>query len=314
MLLGTAVVTGADAQEWPTARPIKFVVSQPAGSAPDTICRILTDQLSPALGQSIFVENKPGAGNIVGAQAAARAEPDGYTFFFATAAALATNPYTTRNLPYDPLKDFVTVGKIAENPFFILANAKVKANSLAEVVALDKADPGKLSIATEGPRNFSGILASWINRRAGTKLAEIPYNTIGQGIQDAIADRVQIISLPIISAVPFLKTGELKALAVSSSSPTPGFDNVPPISATVPGVELIGWFVLSAPAGTPPAAISRMNRELDKVLADPKIKQRFTDLGFVTQGAGTPEEAQAYVRSQFDVWGRVAKDIGLEPQ
>ena len=184
-------VSVSQAQEWPSARPIKFIVSQAAGSTPDIICRILADQLSPLLGQAIVIENRPGGGNVIGAQAAARSDADGYTFFFATAAALVTNPYTMKNLPYDPTNDFVPVGMIAKGPFFILVNSQVKANSLKDVFALDKAEPGKLSIATEGARNFTGILASWLKRNAGASLTEVPYNTITQGIQDTIAGRVQ---------------------------------------------------------------------------------------------------------------------------
>jgi tripartite-type tricarboxylate transporter receptor subunit TctC len=146
------------AQTWPD-HPIRFIVSQAAGGTPDILCRIVTERVGRALGQQIVVENRPGGGNVIGAQAAARAAPDGYTFFWATAAALVTNPYTFKSLPYDPVRDFVPVGKIADGVFLVLANPAVPAKSLAELVAYAKAEPGKLAFATDGPKNFSGLIA-----------------------------------------------------------------------------------------------------------------------------------------------------------
>ncbi|HEY6863088.1 MAG TPA: tripartite tricarboxylate transporter substrate-binding protein, partial [Burkholderiales bacterium] len=139
-----AAVEVAHAQSWPT-RPVKVIVSQAAGGAPDTICRLVTDRLGNALGQQFVVDNRPGSGNIIGAQAAARSAPDGYTLFFATAAALVTNPYTFKSLPYDPVKDFAPVAMVAKGPFFVLAHPSVPAKTLSELVAYDKANPGKLA-------------------------------------------------------------------------------------------------------------------------------------------------------------------------
>src|SRR5271169_587205 len=158
MLLSLAPAT---AQNWPT-RPIKIIVSQAAGGAPDIICRLISERLSTLLGQQVVVEDRPGGANVVGTLAAARASADGYTLFFATAAALVSNPHTFKTLPYDPLKDFVAVSMVAKNPFLILANPGVPANTLPEIVAYDKKNPGKLTFATDGKRNFSGILATWI--------------------------------------------------------------------------------------------------------------------------------------------------------
>lgn len=303
----------ATAQEWPT-KPVRFIVSQAAGSTPDIICRILTDRLSQALGQSFVVENRPGGANIVGAQTAARAAPDGYTFFFTTAAPLVSNPYTFKSLPYDPAQDFVPVGMVAKNPFFILAHPSVKASTLTQLIALEKSDPGKLAYATDGPRNFSGILAAWINKLAGIGILQIPYATMPQGIQDAIAGRVQLVILAPASAESFMNRGSLRALAVSSAKRVPGYENVPAISETLPGIELTGWFAIVAPKGTPAGVIEKLNGELDRILKDPPVKEKLAGLGFYTEGAGTPEQTRDYVRSQLETWGRVVRDIGLEPE
>jgi tripartite-type tricarboxylate transporter receptor subunit TctC len=314
-LLATAlaVSSAADAQNWPT-KPVRFIVSQAAGGTPDIICRILTERLSQAFGQQFVVENRPGGANIVGAQTAAHATPDGYTFFFATAAALVSNPYTFKSLPYDPKADFVPVGMVANNPFFMLAHPSVKAATLTELVALEKADPGKLTYATDGPRNFSGILAAWINKLAGINILQVPYATMPQGIQDAIAGRVQLVILAPASAAPFIARGDLRALAVSSAKRVPGYPKVPSITETLPGIELTGWFAIVGPKGTPSDVVVKLNGALNRILKDPEVAQKLAGLGFYTEGADTPEGTRAYIRSQLETWGKVTRDIGLEPE
>lgn len=306
-------MSDALAQAWPS-RPVKIIVSQAAGSTPDIMARLLAEKLSAGLGQQFFIENRPGGANIVGAQAAAKSAPDGYTIFFATAAALASNPHTFKSLPYDPLRDFEPVSMIAKGPFFVLANPGLKFSSLKEVFAADKAQPGKLSIATEGSRNFTGILAGWLNKKAGANLLEVPYTTITNGIQDAVAGRVQLISLPITSAAPFIANGDLKPLAVSSLKPMPKFESIPPIAEALPGVELVGWFVFVVPTGTPAGIVARMNQEMKKMLDDPEMRNRLVELGFFTDGAETVAATGRFIKDQYEVWKQVVRDIGLQPQ
>jgi tripartite-type tricarboxylate transporter receptor subunit TctC len=313
LLCAVVTLAGAQAQEWPT-RPVKIIVSQAAGSTPDIICRILADRLSAAFGQQFFVENRPGAANAIGAQAAARSAPDGYTFFFATAAALASNPHTFKSLPYDPVKDFIAVSMIAKGPFMILAHPQVNANSLKELFAAAKAAPGTISVVTEGSRNFTGILAAWLNKKAGVQIVEVPYTTITSGIQDVLAGRVQLIALPIPSAAPLIADGKLKPLAVSSLKPMPKFESVPPIADTLPGVELVGWFAFVAPANTPGAIIDRMNQEMSKILNDPVIRARLAELGVYTEGSGSVQDTAQFLKTQYDAWKQVTGEIGLEPQ
>jgi tripartite-type tricarboxylate transporter receptor subunit TctC len=301
------------AQEWP-ARPIKFIVSQAAGGTPDIICRLITEKLSRVLGQQVVVENRPGGGNVIGAQAAARSAPDGYTFFFATAAALVTNPYTFKSLPYDPARDFAPVAMVASNPFFLLAHPSLAAKTLPELIALDKREPGKLAAATDGQRNFSGMLTAWLNKRAGTNIVQVPYATMPQGAQDAIAGRVQLVVLAVPSSAPLMEQGQLRGLAVSSAKRLPGFENVPAIAETLPGFDFIGWFAVVAPAGTPADVIARMNREIDAALKDAEIAKRLRDVGMYTEGAGTPETTAAYIRAQLDTWGQIVHEIGLQPE
>lgn len=303
----------ASAQSWPD-RPIKIIVSQAAGGTPDLICRIISDKLSNLLGQRVFVENRPGGANVVGATSAAHAAADGYTLFFATAAALVSNPHTFKTLPYDPVKDFTAVSMVAKNPFLILVNPAVPANNLPELIAYDKANPGKLTFATDGPRNFSGILATWLNKVSGADILQVPYATMPQGVQDTLAGRTQLTILSPPSAAPHIASGALKPLAISWTKRLPQYAQVPSISEAYPGVELTGWFVIAAPAGTPADVITRLNQEMDKVLKTPDMVKRLADVGFFTDGAETPEATRAFVKAQYDLWSKVVREIGLQPE
>lgn len=313
-LLATLLVAStAHAADWPT-RPIRFIVSSAAGGAPDILCRILTDRLSQQLGQPVIVENRVGGANTIGAQAAARSAPDGYTFFFASAAALVSNPYTFKSLPYDPMKDFVSVAMVAEGPFVFLAHPSVKASSIGELIALDKADPGKLIIATDGKRSFAGMLTAWFSKLAGLSLMEVPYPAMPRAAQDAVAGRVQLIVLALPIATTFITSGQLRPLAVSSAQRAKGYESIPSVSETVKGLDFSGWFALVAPTGTPADIVQRMNREMDRVLTDAELVGRFQTLGFYTHGADTPEATAAYIKRQFETWATIVKDIGIEPE
>src|SRR5437879_4194803 len=303
----------AQAQAWP-ARPIKVIVSFPAGSAPDIVCRFVTERLARAVGQQLIVDNRPGSGNILAGQAAARSAPDGYNFFCATAATLVSNPHTFKTLPYDPAKDFVPVAMIAKGPFFVLVHPGVPAKTLAELAAYDKANPGKLSFATDGLRNFTGMMAAWLNKIAGTNILTVPYATMPLGIQDTLAGRTQLVILAVPAAAPRIRSGELRPLAASFARRVPGYEDVPAISETFPGFELVGWFLVVAPTGTPNEIVLRVNREMDRILKDPETVQRLRGLGFFTEGAETPESVAEAIRADTAKWGRIVREIGIQPE
>lgn len=313
LALALLLLTEAHAQTWPT-RPVRMIVSFPAGSAPDIICRFVSDPLSRAIGQQIVVDNRPGSGNILAAQAAARSAPDGYTFFCATAATLVSNPHTFKSLPYDPVKDFVPVAMIGRNPFFVLAHPSVPAKTLAELAAYDKANPGKLAWATDGLRNFTGMMAAWLNKVAGMSILTVPYATMPQGIQDTIAGRAQLVILAVPAAAPRIRSGELRPLAGSFAKRIPGYESVPAIAETYPGFELVGWFLIVAPAGTPVEIVQRVNREMDKILKEPETAKRLAGLGFFTEGAETPEAVAGFIRADTVKWGGIVKEIGIQPE
>jgi tripartite-type tricarboxylate transporter receptor subunit TctC len=307
------VGTPALAQTWPD-RPVRFITSQAAGNATDIIARITADQLASRIGQPVVVENRPGGGNVIGTQAAARAAPDGHTFFLATAAALVTDPYTFKALPYDPIKDFVPVAKVAEVSFMIMANPKVPAKNLAELIALARSQPGKLTIATDGARRFSGMVVSWLNKLAGIETLQVPYTAQRQGVQDAVAGTVDLIILAVPVARGLAANNQLRPIATTSLQRLPDHPDVPAIAETFADFDFTGWMLLAAPSGTPDAVLTRVNRETDAIFKNPETLKKLREMGFSTSGAGTLKEAQDYVSGQHKAWGRVVREIGVQPE
>lgn len=313
--LGALIAFGpAAAADWPQ-KPVTVIVPQAAGNSPDVLCRIITDKLSRALGQQFVVENRPGAANVVGMQSAARAANDGYTFVFATSAALVTNPYTIKNLSYDPVKDFVPVAMVAKSHHILLVNPDVKANNLAELIALEKAQPGSLSIAVDGPRNISGLIAQAINKQAGTKMVLVPYNTISSAVQDSISGRTPVTIQSASVVEPFIKDGSLRAIAVAGSERIGTLPDVTAIAETLKSVELQGWFMVMAPAGTPSDILDAMSKAIATALAEPDVKERAPTLGFeLAKGEPvSPSGAKAFLDAQLAYTGTVIKSLGIEP-
>jgi tripartite-type tricarboxylate transporter receptor subunit TctC len=310
-LLGISSQAGA--QDWP-ARPVKFILSQPPGTSPDIAARFIADRLSRQLAQQVVVENRPGGQNVIGAQAAAKAAPDGYTYFFATTAAIVTNPLTFKSLPYDPAKDFAAVAMIAKSPMVIAVNPAVPAKTIAELVALDKSQPGRLAAANEGAKTFSGLMSQMLNKTAGIQLLQVPYTGVAPAIQDTIAGRTQVVLVSSAALLPFIKRGELRPLAVTAGKRVRGLEEVPTLSESYAGFEYVGWFALLAPTGTPAAIVQRANRELDLVLTDPDIAKRLYDLGMVNEGAGTPDSLNEFLRAERQRWAKLVKEVGLQPE
>jgi tripartite-type tricarboxylate transporter receptor subunit TctC len=308
-----AAMAAAQAQSWPD-RPIKFISSQAAGGGTDVIGRLMGDRLSARVGQPIVFENRPGGGNVIGTQAAARSAPDGYTFFFASAAALVTDPHTFKSLPYDPMKDFVVISRIAQISFMILAHPDVPAKNLPELIAYAKANPDKLAVATDGARRFSGMIAAWLNKLAGTQISYVPYTQMTQGLQDAITGRVQLVIVAMPTAKPHIATGKLKALAVTSRERLPEFPDVQAVAETFPGFDFPGWWVLAAPTGVPNDVVARVNKEMSVILNDAEVVGRMNGMGFASTRGGTLNEVNDHIQAQYKAWGTLVKEIGLQPE
>jgi tripartite-type tricarboxylate transporter receptor subunit TctC len=304
----------AGAQTWP-AKPVRMIAAVGPGLATDIVCRFLSDRLSRALGQSFVVENLPGAAGNIGASAAARAAPDGYTFFFATGGPLVNNLYTFKSLPYDPVRDFTPVAPVTEGGGFIISvNNELPAKTLSELLALARAQPGKMAYGVDSSSGLAAIVARLVNRRAGTQMLEVPYKSTSQLVQDTVAGRTQVAvtSLPVVQ--PFAKAGKLRMLAGSGARRTPGAEEVPPIAETIPDIDIGGFFVVVAPVATPAPIAQRLNREIDTVLGDPQAVSYLASIGQSVSKRGPPEAVGEFLRQQRILWAVIYKDLGIEPQ
>ena len=303
----------ARAQAWPD-KPIKFVLSQPPGSGPDNVARILGERLARSLGQPIVIENKPGGQNVIGAQMAARSLADGYTFYFATTAALVTNSYLFKTLPYDPQKDFTPVAFVGKSPFAILVKAESPMVSIQDLIARSKAVPGTVSLANEGPRAFGGMIARSFNARSQAQANLVAYASVGVSVQDVIGGHSDAVVADLASTAQLVRQGRLRLLAVTTAKRIPGWEQVPALAEILPGFEMVGWFGLMAPAGTPPAVVARVNAEVGKILADKEVADRILAIGPIAETGVTPEQFAAFLRDENQRWGMVAKEIGLLPE
>jgi tripartite-type tricarboxylate transporter receptor subunit TctC len=313
--IALAAATSAQAQSWPQ-RPVALVVPQAAGNSPDILARVIADKLSRSLGQQVYVENRTGAANIVGTQAVARATPDGYTFLFATSASLSTNPHTFKKLPYDPLKDLAPVALVARSHHVLLVDPKLPISSLAELIAHEKARPGTTSLAVDSERNISGLIGQTINRRAGIGMVLVPYASAANSIQDTIAGRVQATIQSASVAEPFIKEGTLRPIAVAGTRRLKSLPNVPAIAESLPSADIGGWFMVMAPAGTPPDIIQALSLKIAEAQQQPDVRERAPTLGFdVDVGPlATPAGAAAFLGKEIATMGALIKEFGIEPQ
>lgn len=311
---GTALASAsaASAQSWPQ-RPVTMIVSQAAGASPDVMARLVADRLARRIGQGVVIENKPGGANVIGATAAARAAPDGYTFFFATSAAMAVNPFLIQKMTYDPVKDFDPVTLVTRSHQVLVVHPDVPVKTLADLVAFDKKAPGKLSIAVDSPRNLAGVTAQALNRRAGVQFVSVPYPNINAGLQDTIAGRTElgIFSMSIVETL--IRDGKLRAIALASSKRSEMMPELPSIGESIPGFDFSGWFMLMAPTGTPRAIIERMNAEVREAVKDEKVREMAPKLGFDIE-TGSPEDAARFLKGQLETWGRITNELGLKPE
>ena len=311
-VISLAGTTGVWAQSsaWPD-KPIKFVLSQPPGSGPDNVARLLGERLAKSLGQSIVIDNKPGGQNVIGAQAAARSAADGYTFYFATTAALITNALLFKQLAYDPQKDFVPVAFIARSPFAILVDANSPIQTLDELIAKSKASGGQFSIGNEGPRTFSGMIARLFNARAKTAANLVPYANVGVGSQNLMGGHVDAMVADLASTAQLAKQGKLRVVATTSAKRVPGWENVPALSEKLGNFDVVGWFAIVAPTGTPSNVINKLNQEVNASLSDKELATRIANIGPLADPSMSVEDVRKFLVTEFTRWSEVTKEIGV---
>jgi tripartite-type tricarboxylate transporter receptor subunit TctC len=313
VLLACAADT-AHAQTWPN-RPIKLIVPTGPGAATDVMARLLADGISRGLGQAVVVENQAGASGIVAHQSAARAPADGYTFLFTNTSGMAINLISFKQLPYDPLRDFTPVASVcSQGPQMVSVNASVAAKSVPELLAYTKENRGKLSMAFDVTSGAAGVAARLFNKRADAGLIEVPYRSAAQMAQDVASGVNPVLMSSIAAANAVIQSGKVRPLAVTSAQRFVGLPDLPALNETVPGVNVDGWFGVVAPAGTPPDAVLKVNREIGEFLKDPAIQQRLITFGLATNGAGTPEGTAQLIRDMQEHWRALARELDIQPQ
>src|SRR6185369_4951121 len=310
-LLLLLATTLAQAQPYPT-KPVKIIVPFTPGSATDILARLVGDQLSRALGQPFVVENKPGAGGIVGTQSAKDAAPDGYTLIAAGSGPFGINPGVYKSLPYDPVRDFEPIGNIALTPQAIVVGAQSPYKSVRELVAAAKAKPGELSFASLGNGSTSHLTMEAFQQAAGIKLNHIPFKGSSDAQSQIIGGNVVMMSDTVPGLLTQVKGGKLRALGVAIPQRSPFMPDVPTLAEQgYPGFESVGWIGLAAPAKTPVAILDKLNAEVRRMLASPEVKEKLNQLAFNPVGDSRAEFA-AFIKAEIAKWSRVAKESGAK--
>ncbi len=314
LTLATTLATPALAQSgaYPN-KPVRVVVTFPPGGSADAVVRMLVPRLNEKLGQQVVVDNRPGAGGNIGLTVVAKAQPgDGYTLGVGAAGALAANSSLYAQMPFDPVKDLKPVTMLAAIPFVIIGHPSVAAKTQRELLALAKAQPGKLSIAHGGNGTAMHLSSALFAQMADVKLVEVPYRGSGPAALDVLSGQVPLGVVDLPSALQHIKAGKLTAFAVTSPQRLPMLPDVPTVSeAGLSGYDSTGWFGVVAPAGTPPEVVARLNAEITAALNDEATKTAMRNLG-VEPAPSTPEAFEAYIRSETQKWSRVIKAASIK--
>ena len=311
LLLGIVLSWGVGAQTYPD-RPVRLIVGFPPGGSSDTVARVVAQSLSPLLGQPVVVENKPGAGGVIGSDLVAKAAPDGYTLLLATAGH-STAAAMMAKLPFDAVRDFAWITTVTTYPFVIATAADSPIKSLPDMIARAKAAPGKLSYSSAGVGTSHHLLGEWLSAEAGIEMLHVPFKGGTSPLTEVVAGRVDVMFETMTLVLPHIKSGKLRALAVTSPEPKDYLPEVPPVAKTVPGVVFQSWLGIAAPAGTPPAIVERLNRELRRVLDEQEVQKRLSALGGGSAPI-SPDLMRAQVQTEVERWKKLVESRRIEKQ
>jgi tripartite-type tricarboxylate transporter receptor subunit TctC len=311
--IGAVVMTAeAQAQAWPN-RPVRIVVPSPPAGGTDIVARVMAEHFSKAFKQQFFVENRPGAGNMIGIESVARAANDGYTFLM-TASTLSLNSVLYKKVAYDPIKDFAPITLAAKAPNVLIVNPNVPAKTLPEFIALAKKQPGKLTYGTPGIGTSPHMCMELFKSLAGVDLQHIPYRGTVPALTDVMSGQISGMFSTMLSAKPQIEAGKVRAFGVSTATRSASMPDIPSIAeAGVPGYEAVQWYGFLAPAGTPAAIISQIHAESMKALNSAEMKEKLAHDG-AEPSPTSPEEFAALIRNEIEKWRKVAKVAGIEPQ
>jgi tripartite-type tricarboxylate transporter receptor subunit TctC len=312
LLVGLAIagLSHAQAPAWPS-KPVRIVVTFPPGGAPDTLARVLADKWGQTLGQSFTVDNKPGAGGNIGADFVAKSPPDGTTLVVGTVGTHAINAALYDKMPYNNIRDFTPITFLASTPNLLVVNNTVPAKNVKELIELAKKSP--LTFGSSGSGTSIHLSGELFNTLAGVKMQHIPYKGRAQAVPDLLGGRITMIFDNMPSALPLVKAGEVRAIAVTSATRSPAAPTIPTIAESgLPGFEATSWFALYAPAGLPKDMQAKINAETLRVMALPDVQEKLAALGLEI-GAGTPEALGTFMQAETNKWAKVVKESGAKP-
>jgi tripartite-type tricarboxylate transporter receptor subunit TctC len=298
----------AAAQSWP-AKPVRMVVPLSGGGFADVPARLLAPRLSTQLGRQFYVENRPGAGGTLGSDTVAKAEPDGHTLLF-TATPHVISPWLYKTMPYDALKDFAPVARVASGPYALVVHPELKVSSVAELIAAAKAQPGEIYYASSGNGSAQHLVTAMFASFAGINLNHVPYKGSGPAMQDLISGQVKVSFAGVPNVITHVRSGRLRILAVTTAARWTDLPEVPTLAeAGVPGYEAALWLMLLAPAATPAEIVQRLHAEIGKALRDAELLQSLRAAGIAPSLLG-PQELGAFMRAEYEKWGRVVRETG----
>ncbi|MWL91481.1 tripartite tricarboxylate transporter substrate binding protein [Cupriavidus sp. SW-Y-13] len=301
----------ASAADYPN-KPIRVLVPYPPGGSTDGVARLVGQRLSAKLGQPVVVDNRPGASEAIAAGAVAKSPPDGYTLLFATMTGLSVNPSLYAKLSYDPAKDFAPIIQVTSIPSVVVVNPNVPVNKMSDLVAFLKSRPSSEGYASAGNGTPSHLGMELYKRATNTNVVHVPYKGGAPALQDLMAGQVQIMMALAPEAMPLVKGGKLKALAITTSKRATAYPDLPTVAENgLPGFEMIFWQALVAPAGTPKDITAKLNKAVSEILAEPEIKRRLLEMDLESAG-GTPEALEALMRTQAGKWKKVVLDAGIK--
>jgi tripartite-type tricarboxylate transporter receptor subunit TctC len=305
----TMASTAVHAQSWPN-KPVRILIAFPPGGAIDIVARVMSPRLSESIGQPVLVENRPGAGGLLGTELAAKAAPDGHTVFFGTLGNLSVNPLLYPKLPFDIGRDFAPLTQVVSTTFMLYVNPASPVKTVNDLIALAKSRPGALNYSSSGNGGAPQLAAELFNSMAGVKMVHIPYKGSNQSVTDVIGGQVQLTFDSLALGLPHVKAGKLRAVATLGSKRISQLPDVPAVSETLPGYEVTNWFGMVVPAATPRDIIARLHAEILKVLRLPEVRNSLIAQGTEPVGS-SPEEFGAFMKSEAAKWARVIKEANI---
>ena len=309
--IAMAAAPAAAQQNFPT-RPIRMICPFPPGGTTDLVARLVAQKFTEAWGQQVVVDNRPGAGGVIGTEMVAQAAPDGYTILLGSITTHAVNPALYKNLKFDPIKDFAPVSLVVSSPQLLAVHPSVPAKSVKELIALAKAKPGQFNYASAGTGTSPHLTFELFRSMAGIDVVHVPYKGTGPAITDLVGGQVQMMITGVVALMPHVKSNRLRALGVTSAKRVAALPDVPTIAESgVPGFDVSSWFGVFLPAKTPRPIVMKMNGEIQRILANPEVRQRLIDQG-ADPASNTPEEFAAYVKSEMARWGQVVRSTGAK--